>query len=248
MRRKLGLAVLISLGLVTVASAQAPAPSGAPPPAALGTRATAGRLSGLELEVAVQGPASELTPLQVACVFEYAPGDLTRPPALPAALNGMVHLDRALGGLVSELRKSGQFEGRELETLLITPPPELIHAQRVLLVGLGGRANFTPDVMTRVGRVGMREALRLGVASYAHASDLKDAGIDSATALIAQNVLRGALTALHTEEFLQQRGMAPRATVRKLTLLAGPKFFADTLTAARALLMASAPLPDSAAR
>ena len=196
----------------------------------------------------MQGPASELTPLQVACVFEYAPGDLTRPPALPAALNGMVHLDRALGGLVSELRKSGQFEGRELETLLITPPPELIHAQRVLLVGLGSRAKFTPEVMTRVGRVGMREALRLGVASYAHASDLKDAGIDSPTALIAQNVLRGALTALHTEEFLEQRGMAPRATVRKITLLAGPKFFTDTLSAARAVLPAGTPLSNAPPR
>ena len=248
MPRNLGLAVLVGLGLVTVASAQAPAPSSAPPPAALGTRATAGMLSGLQLEVAVQGPASEVTPLQVACVFEYSPGDLTLPPALPAALNGMVHLDRALGGLVTELRKSGQFEGRELETLLITPPPGRIHAQRVLLVGLGSRTKFTPEVMIRVGKVGMREALRLGVASYAHASDLKDAGIDSPTALIAQNVLRGAITALRTEGFLEQRRMTPRGGVRKLTLLAGPKFFADTLAAAQALLVAPATWPDSAAR
>jgi hypothetical protein len=72
----------------------------------------------------VQGPSTEITSLQVACVFEYTEGDIfNSPPALPAAANGMVHLDHDLNGIITELRKSGKFSGHALETLLITPPP-----------------------------------------------------------------------------------------------------------------------------
>jgi hypothetical protein len=188
------------------------------------------------VEIVVQGPASEATPLQVACVFAYTPGDITDPPALPAPLNGMRHLDEALRGAITELRKSGQFEGNELETLLITPPPKTVLAERILLVGLGDRAKFTPEVMTRVGELGMREALRLRVDRYAHASDLKDAGVDSPTRLVVQNVLRGALKAWRTQQYLEQNGMATRRSVKTLCLLAGPNFFTETQAAARDLL------------
>ncbi|MEI9951700.1 MAG: hypothetical protein WDO74_22655 [Pseudomonadota bacterium] len=92
----------------------------------------------------------------------------------------------------------------------------MIAAQRLLLVGLGDRSQFTPELMTRVGAIGMRAALELGVDSYAHASDLKDAGIDSPTRLVAQNVLRGALKAWHTQQYLETKsdGAAPIATKR----------------------------------
>ncbi|MEI9951701.1 MAG: hypothetical protein WDO74_22660 [Pseudomonadota bacterium] len=112
---------LFSLGFVALAAIGAPARAGSAPPAAVGSKATIDNPSGPKIEVAVEGPASEKTPLQVACVFEYVPGDISQPPALPAAVNGMLHLDRALQGLISELRKSGRFEGHALETLLLTP-------------------------------------------------------------------------------------------------------------------------------
>ncbi len=234
------------LRLVALALSGVPALAGSAPPARVHSTVTIDNASGPKVEVAVEGPASEKTPLQVACVFEYVPGDITQPQALPAPVNGMLHLDRALGGLITELRKSGQFEGHELETLLLTPPPKAIAAERLLLVGLGDRARFTPQLMIHVGVVGMREALRLGVDRYAHASDLKDAGIDSPTGVIAQNVLRGALKAWHTQQFLEQRGMAPHRSIRTVTLLAGPAFFADTQAAARELLAAPAtPAPSN---
>jgi Cytosol aminopeptidase family, N-terminal domain len=230
------LTLLIALGLTASAAAEVPTRASATQPAPIGSRAAVGAVSGLNVEVTVQGPATEATELQVACVFEYVAGDIVDPPALPAPLNGMRHLDEALHGLISELRKSGQFEGRELETLLITPPAKTVKPDRVLLVGLGDRAKFTPDVMTRVGEVGMREALRLGVDHYAHASDLKDAGVDSPTRLIAQNVLRGALNAWRTQQYLEQSKMAPPRSLKTLTLLAGPNFFTETQAAARDLL------------
>ena len=85
--------------------------------------------------------------------------------------------------------------------------------------------------MKQVGAVGMREALRLGVTSHSHASDLKDGGIESPTAAIADAVVTGALEALAAQRYLSEKGASPAPSVGQLTLLACPAFFADTTAA-----------------
>ena len=201
------------------------------------TEAQAGQADGLAVTVKVQGPSSQRTPLQVACVFEYVEGDIFKaPPALPAAANGMRHLDEALHGLITDLRRSGRFAGHALETLLIIPPRGAVSAERVLLIGLGDRRTFTPSLMRQVGAVGMREALRLGVTSYSHASDLKDAGIDSPTSEVATALVRGAFDGLHAQRYLAEKGASPQPSVRRLTLLAGQAFFEETTRTVSALL------------
>jgi hypothetical protein len=193
---------------------------------AIGTSTIWGTIDGIAIEGMVQGPSGEATPLQVACVFEYTEGDIfNSPPALPKALNGMVHLDEALKGLITDLRKSGKFKGHELETILITPPSGLIPAQKILLIGLGDRNKFNPDVMTNVGRIAVREALRLKVKSFAFASDLKDAGIESPTALVATNEVKGAVEAYRTEAYLKGKQMTDFEPLTKITLLAGPAYY-----------------------
>ena len=70
----------------------------------------------------MQSPSAQETPLQIVCLFEYTEGDIfNSPPALPKELNGMVHVDEALHGLITELRKTNKFEGKFLETLLDYP-------------------------------------------------------------------------------------------------------------------------------
>ena len=203
----------------------------------LGTTEVLGEINGVAIEAKVQSPSSEVTPLQVVCVFEYTDGDIFKsPPALPRELNGLLHIDEALKGLITDLRKSGRFAGHSCETLLITPPPETIRAQRLLLVGLGDRNKFTADLMADIGRIGMREALRLGVTSYSHASDLKDAGIDSPTGEVAQNVVKGALEAYETELYLRSKGATVSKPIKKLTLLTGPAFFTPSTEAIKAYL------------
>ena len=193
---------------------------------AAGTSAVLGTVDGVEVAAAVEGPATEKTPLQIACLFEYTEGDIFRsPPALAPALNGMVHLDQALHGQITELRQSGAFVGRRYETMLLVPPAGAIGATKLLLVGLGKRSDFTPDVMIGVGSVAMREALRLGVDRYAVASDLKDAGVDSPTALVAGNIVRGSFAAYRAETRLQQLGLASHRRITGVTLLAGPAFY-----------------------
>lgn len=194
--------------------------------ASVGTSKVWGRVDDVAVEGLVQGPATTPTSLQIACVFEYTEGDIYHsPPALPAAVNGMVHLDRALQGLITNLRKSGRFAGHANETLLIVPKPGLIPAKRLLLIGLGNRTTFKPEVMTNIGSVALREALRLGVTDFALATDLKDAGIDSPTALIAGNVVQGIFQAYRTEKYLSTLGMLSYRPLTRVTLLAGPAYF-----------------------
>ncbi len=191
----------------------------------VGTHKIFGTLHGLAVEGLVQSPSASVTPLQFICVFEYQDGDIFNPPALPPAANGLWHIDHQLGGLFTELRKSGKFSGHRLETLLLEPPKGMISARRLMLIGLGDRSAFTPDLMTEIGRLEVREALRLGVTSYAHASDLKDGGLDSPTGLIIQDVLKGTMESYETELYLKEKKMVVFTPLQKVTLLAGQPFF-----------------------
>ncbi|WP_114940956.1 M17 family peptidase N-terminal domain-containing protein [Mucilaginibacter endophyticus] len=208
--------------------------------AAPGTSEVLGQIDSITIAVAVQAPSNQQTPLQVICVFQYTEGDIfNSPPALPRNLNGLVHVDDALKGMLTELRKSGRFEGHALETILITPPAGSMPAEKLLIIGLGDRKTFNPELMTSVGRVEMREALRLGVSSYSHASDLKDAGIDSPTGAVAVNVIKGAINAYETERFLKGHSLTAFQPMAKITLLAGPAFFQITADAVKAFLATS---------
>jgi hypothetical protein len=192
----------------------------------VGTSVIWGKVDGVAIEGMVQGPSTEVADLQIACVFEYTEGDIfNSPPALPAAVNGMVHLDHDLKGIITEVRKSGKFAGHAFETLLITPPAGTIGSKKLLLIGLGDRAKFSPELMKSIGGVAMNEALRLGVNHYAFASDLKDAGIDSPTALVANYVIAGTFEAYRTQAWLKDKKMATYKPLTKITLLAGPAFY-----------------------
>lgn len=194
--------------------------------AAAGTSKVWGTVEGIAVEGIVQGPNVQVSDLQIACLFEYTESDIyNSPPALPPALNGLVHLDQATSGLLTEIRKGGKFSGHAFETMLINPPKGTIGAKRLLLIGLGDRNKFSPELMTGVGSVALREALNLGVTNFSFASDLKDAGIDSPTALVAGNVLKGIVQAYRTQLWLKAKQMANFKPVTRVILLAGQAFF-----------------------
>lgn len=192
---------------------------------AVGTSKTWGTVDGISVVGLVQGPSAAKADLQIACVFEYTEGDIFNPPALPKELNGMVHLDEALKGIITEVRKKGQFKGHALETLLINPPKGSLASGKLLLIGLGNRNSFDAELMKEVGSVAMREALKLQVHTVSFASDIKDAGIDSPTALVAENVVLGAFDAYRTQSYLDSQHLSDTMKLKKLILLAGPSFF-----------------------
>lgn len=196
---------------------------------ALNTSEILGQVDGVTIEAVVQSPSAQQSPLQIVCLFEYTVGDIFKsPPALPKDLNGMVHVDEALHGLITDLRKTNQFQGKLLETLLIIPPENTIAGKKLLLIGLGNRNTFKPEIMRLIGITGMREALRLGVMNYSHASDLKDAGISSPTAEVAGYVVQGAIEAYRTQMYLKQHNADDRLSVTKVSLLSGPAYFEDS--------------------
>ncbi|WP_419868456.1 M17 family peptidase N-terminal domain-containing protein [Chryseobacterium sp. CT-SW4] len=222
---------LLALGfslMATTAFAQqtTSAPNASATPTAIGTSKVWGTVDGIQIIGLVQGPSAAEAELQVACVFEYTEGDIfVSPPALPAKVNGLVHLDEALHGHLTEIRKTGKFKGHTLETFLLVPPPKSLGAKKLLLIGLGNRKDFTPDLMISVGEIAAREALKLGVKNFAFASDLKDAGIDSPTALVAGNVARGIINEYRTQKVLKTQKLTEFAPLNKVYLLAGPAFF-----------------------
>lgn len=196
---------------------------------AINTKELIGKVDGVAIEAVVQSPSAQETSLQVVCLFEYTEGDIfNSPPALPKELNGMFHVDEALKGLITDLRKTNKFEGKLLETLLILPPTNTISAKKLLLIGLGNRNDFKPEIMRMIGLTGMREALRLGVGEYSHASDLKDAGISSPTAEVAGYVIQGALEAFQTQLYLKKQNASDTPSVKKVSLLTGPAYFEDS--------------------
>ena len=218
--QKMKIAMIIFSVFVTGSAAFAQATT------AIGTSKVWGTIDGIAVEGVVQGPSAQVSDLQVACVFEYTEGDIyNTPPALPPALNGLVHLDQDMKGLLTEIRKSGKFLGHANETLLITPPKGSIGGKRLLLIGLGDRNKFAPELMTGIGSVAMREALKLGVTNFAFASDLKDAGIDSPTALVAGNVVKGIFEAYRAQLWLKDKQLTTVKPISKVILLAGPAFF-----------------------
>lgn len=219
------LLLISGLAFSTLTFSQTTSANSSVTPAAVGTSKNWGSVDGISMIGLVQGPSSADAQLQVACVFEYTDNDIHSSQALPANLNGLVHLDEALKGEFTKIRQAGYFKGHSLETILISPPKGSMSAKQLLLIGLGDRNKFTPDLMISVGEVAAREAIRLGVSNFAFASDLKDAGIDSPTALVAGNVVKGIVNANRSEVYLKEHDLSKTKKLEKVYLLAGPSFF-----------------------
>lgn len=128
---------------------------------------SAGRLAGLDIEVAAVDAVSAAVDLAVACLFEHEADKLT---------GGMQRLDQALAHAPTLLRSEGVFKARARETLVVRRPPAPILAGAVLVLGLGAPADFQPEVMAQATRRAFDAALLLGAQSVAFAPSLLDAG------------------------------------------------------------------------
>src|SRR5260221_207201 len=180
------------------------------------------------VKVRMEGPYTADVPLQVVCYFKYTPEGAKRMSGAP------VELDKHLGGVIASLRERGEFNGDDLETMLITPPDGSIKAKALLLIGLGDEATLSLDKMERVGRVALREAARLGVRKVAFAPLIRDQGNSKfGTGDVAGAVLRGVLLAYDTEKRLQKEGLAKPFTLDDWSAEAGPTYFEETAAAAK---------------
>ena len=163
----------------------------------------------MQFSVKTAAAESLVTPCLVAGLFEGG--------KLPAATHA---LDQASHGYISKLAKSGAIEGRAGQTLLLFDVPKL-HAERVLLVGLGSEG----DISLRGYRRAMQKAVRA----------LNEAGVKEAASTLTQLTFKDADTywlARHAVEaaeevsyrFDQCKGAGKdknKAVLQKLTLLSG---------------------------
>src|SRR2546421_1343978 len=176
----------------------------------------------VKVKVRMEGPYTADVPLQVVCYFKYTPEGAKKMSGAP------VELDKRLGGVIASLRERGEFVGDQLETLLITPPRDSIKAKALLLVGLGDDDAVSLKVMEGVGKVSLREAVRLGVGRVAFAPLIRDQGNTKlGTGDVARAVLRGAVLAYDTEKRLQKEGLAKEFTLKEWVQEAGPKYFVE---------------------
>ncbi len=98
-------------------------------------------------------------------------------------------LDKATGGLLSRLNKSGELTGKSLETTLLHAPAGL-KAARLLLIGAGKRDQFTSATLRKVAAVATRYLKSRSVHNFVFA--VREGG---ATETNAQAITEGIITA-----------------------------------------------------
>ena len=88
----------------------------------------------------------------------------------------MTDFNDKLGGLLAAVRDRGEFVGELGETFLFLPPAGAITPKQVLLIGLGEEKDLSLDTLKVVGRVAVREAVRLRAAHVSFAPTIRDQG------------------------------------------------------------------------
>jgi len=174
---------------------------------------------GLKVSVKMIGPYSEPADLQVICLFKHKPtGDTYQGAAKDT--------DQHLHGLLSALRNRGEFVGELGETFLFTPPNGSLPAKRFMIVGLGGEKDLSLDSLRLVGRIAVREAIRLQAKHLAWAPVIRDEG--NTTIDVGEGdraFIEQLISAYDTEKRLQEQELAPAFSIEDVVIEAGPTYF-----------------------
>ena len=151
------------------------------------------------MEILIErGSVTEVqTPLLVINLFEGV--------AAPGGATGAV--DRALGGLISQLIADGEIKGK-LEEVVVLHTMGKIPATRVAVVGLGPREKFDLEAIRRASGSVFKRARDLNIRSYhtiVHGGGI--GGLDPASC--AQAITEGALLASYSyRQFKSENGDA----------------------------------------
>lgn len=170
---------------------------------------------GVKYNTLVKSPSETITSLQVVCFFDI---DLNE------HYEGGTHaVNEHFKGAIHDIRKSGIFKGRALETLLIIPALKQIPAEKLLLIGLGDPAVFKLDLMEMAGYTAVMEAIKCGVKDLCFAPSLKDAGMIMSFQKtgISQTLANGMHRALTAANTLTQKSMLNPPLLKEISLLAG---------------------------
>ena len=175
----------------------------------------------MKVSVKMIGPVTQTADLQIVCVFKHKPAGDT-------LIEAMTDFNDKLGGVLAAVRDRGEFVGDLGETFLFLPPAGAITPKQVLLIGLGEEKDLSLDILRVVGRVALREAVRLKAVHVSFAPTIRDQGnqvieVGEGEQVVIENVL----SAYDTEKRLQAQGLAAPFSIADWTIEAGPTFFAS---------------------
>ncbi len=108
-------------------------------------------------------------------------------------LGGMVsHIDKAANGLIQQIWKENDFEGKLHQTAILYPRGNT-EIRRVILVGLGKRGDFSADKMRAAGAKAGQTARSLKVKSLAVTleADELELSWESATEAVVEGIILG---------------------------------------------------------
>jgi len=193
-------------------------PAMAGPPAPKVTEKSFTGVNDLKLTVRMIAPYSAQTDLQIVCAFRHNPaGD--------KYIEAFQDFDDKLRGLLSSLRNRGEFVGELGESILFNTWPGSIMPKRVLVIGLGAERDLSVETLRIVGRVAVREAVRLRAVNVAFAPVIRDQGnttldVGEGDRAVAEQIL----LAYDTEKRLQAEGLSDMFSIREWVIEAGPAF------------------------
>lgn len=170
---------------------------------------TIGVLHGVSIDVAAWDGAKAAVDLSFACMFER---ELTG----NGPTGGLRHLDDALGGALTELRRAGYFQAKPMETLLINRPPATIVAKAIMLVGLGDPSTWSPALTAEAAVTALRATIQQDARSAAFAPSLLDTGLmPNATGGVADAMLKAVADAISTQAHLAAMDLAAPHALRQ---------------------------------
>lgn len=136
-------------------------------------------------------------------------------------LAGYGTLDAALGGLIDQVIRLGDFNGEAYKTTLLYTHGDAVPAHRLLLVGLGNPAEFTADTARRAAGVAAQFMVKLSarrVATVVHGF-----GQPAVTPeLLVQAVVEGTIMGLYRFDGYHREGAANTFKVETLQLVVPP--------------------------
>jgi hypothetical protein len=174
---------------------------------------------GIQISIKMDGPYMEAADLQIICLFKHKDAGDTYQGAAKET-------DAHLKGLLSAVRNRGEFVGELGETFLFTPPEGSIPAKRFMVIGLGEEKDLSLDALRLIGRVAIREAVRLKATHVAWAPVIRDEG--NTTIEVGEGdraFVEQMLSAYDTEKRLQAQALAPEFSIESVVIEAGPAFF-----------------------
>lgn len=185
-------------------------------------RRTIGFLHDVSIDVAAWSGAEASVDLSFACMFEHEM-------AGEGPAGGLRHLDDALGGALTALRRAGYFRASPMEMLLINRPPASVAARAVMIVGLGDPSAWSPAVTAAAVATAARAAMQQNARSAAFAPSLLDAGLSpGATSEVAAAMLAAVADAMSAQTRIAATGLASPPSLRQWVFDVGAAHFDGT--------------------